>query len=531
MHSAMRRTRPFSLIVNASRASRHGSSASAAARGVSASGRPVRVQRRRGRGEHVAVHGLDRGDAFEQEVDASAARFALVPLVEAAAHALRVAVRVAVALHLGVELGAALRRVGRRPRRPRPTPPHRAARRRRARSRPYRRAGWARPANSARRLASGPASARARASWPPGERGRERRGRRQTPSVSSAARSSVVGNGIEVDALAARPDRRQQVVGARRHEHDDGARRRLLQASSAARSRRRPVARTTSRPRTAAAPCAHPRPGCGALRGSPCRGCRRPCTTRRRARTRRRRDACRAAASRTRAASSPAPIEQRREVDAPRLRPRTRAARRADTRATGARVARRARRALAPARSTSGRHRAQTTMPGQRDGLDRRPDPVGDLVAGAAARRRAASPVPRASVAVRGADRRVEVGARPAPCGRGSAATRPLATSSGRSSTTTRSGSRSPAANALRRSTGSTPSAAADALVRERRRREAVADDHRSRGERGPDHLGDVLRTVGEHQQQLGRARRAPSPRAAAAAGSPRRRACARARA
>ena len=76
--------------------------------GVSASaGRSV-FSARRGRRDHVAVDRLDRGDAFEQEIDAGAARLALVPLVESPAHALRVAVGVAVALHLGVELGQLL---------------------------------------------------------------------------------------------------------------------------------------------------------------------------------------------------------------------------------------------------------------------------------------------------------------------------------------------------------------------------------------------------------------------------------------
>ena len=96
---------PFSLIVNASRASRHASKASAAARGFEHERRLVGVQRRGRRRDHVPVDGFDRGDAFEQQIDARPAQLALVPLVDPAPHALCVAVRVAVPLHLGVELG------------------------------------------------------------------------------------------------------------------------------------------------------------------------------------------------------------------------------------------------------------------------------------------------------------------------------------------------------------------------------------------------------------------------------------------
>ena len=86
---------PFSLIVNASRASRHASSASAAARGCEHERRLVGVQRRARGGDRVPVDGLDRGDAFEQEVDARPAQLALVAFVDAAPHALCVAIRVA----------------------------------------------------------------------------------------------------------------------------------------------------------------------------------------------------------------------------------------------------------------------------------------------------------------------------------------------------------------------------------------------------------------------------------------------------
>ena len=50
-----------------------------------------------------------------------------------------------------------------------------------------------------------------------------------TPSRSSTALHVVVGDRIEVDALAARPDRRQQIVGRAGDEHDDRAIRRLLE--------------------------------------------------------------------------------------------------------------------------------------------------------------------------------------------------------------------------------------------------------------------------------------------------------------
>ncbi len=124
-----------------------------------------------------------------------------------------------------------------------------------------------------------------------------------------------------------------------------------------------------------------------------------------------------------------------------------------------------------------------------------------DLVAACRARRRAASPVPPPARGTPPAPRRGSR-PRPAPSGRASAATRLLATSSGRSSTTTRSGSSSPAANALKRSTASTPSprptpwyASVDGVKRSLTTTVA-------RGERGADDLGDVLRPVREHQQR-----------------------------
>ena len=60
------------------------------------------------------------------------------------------------------------------------------------------------------------------------QRGRGRRDLGGDPSRSSAARERVVGDRIEVDALATRPDRRQEVVGRGGDEHHDRARRRLL---------------------------------------------------------------------------------------------------------------------------------------------------------------------------------------------------------------------------------------------------------------------------------------------------------------
>ena len=184
-----------------------------------------------------------------------------------------------------------------------------------------------------------------------------------------------------------------------------------------------------------------------------------------------------------------------------RLRPRSLAARRAGTRATGVRPRVRARRALAPARSRRWSWRADY-VPSERRAR-RLPRPVPRPRRGCRARRPAASPVPPPA---RGTPRAPRRGTRPrpVPSGPASAATRPFATSSGRSSTTTRSGSRSPAANALKPLDGVDAERAADALVGERRRRVAVADDHRPGGERGADHLGDVLRPVREHQQQLG---------------------------
>ena len=104
----MSRTSPFSLIRNASRASRHASSAAAAARGDSDEARPVLVERRRGIGERVAVHRLERGDAFEQQIDARAPRLALMALLDPAAQRARVAVGVAEPFELGVELAQLL---------------------------------------------------------------------------------------------------------------------------------------------------------------------------------------------------------------------------------------------------------------------------------------------------------------------------------------------------------------------------------------------------------------------------------------
>ena len=96
---------PFSLIANASRASRHASSAAAAARGVDLNRGTIGVQRRRGCRQRVAVHGLDRSDSLQQEVDPRSPGFALLALFDAAAQALRVLRFVAEPLHLLVERG------------------------------------------------------------------------------------------------------------------------------------------------------------------------------------------------------------------------------------------------------------------------------------------------------------------------------------------------------------------------------------------------------------------------------------------
>ena len=149
---------------------------------------------RRGRRQHVAVHRLDRGDAFEQQVDAGSPRFALVALVEPAAHALRVPVGVAVALHLRVELGELGRMTGR-------DLIGRAAHRASSCSAtasavapvPSIRPGAA--ANNARRLASGPAIARARASWPPESPAASAAWAESTPSAASAAASASSATG------------------------------------------------------------------------------------------------------------------------------------------------------------------------------------------------------------------------------------------------------------------------------------------------------------------------------------------------
>ena len=153
---------------------------------------------RRRRRERVAVDRLDRGHAFDQQVDARAARLALVPLVDAPAHALRVAIRVAEPLHLGVErrelFACAARSTGRRglarPRR-------RAPARSRARSRRSRRRARAptrtrRAARRAVRRARGPARA-----------GRPR------------ARASAAASAARCRRVRARPARRRRRSGSK----------------------------------------------------------------------------------------------------------------------------------------------------------------------------------------------------------------------------------------------------------------------------------------------------------------------------
>ena len=147
-------------------------------------------------------------------------------------------------------------------------------------------------------------------------------------------------------------------------------------------------------------------------------------------------------------ASSSAPIEQRRELDAPRPRRPNRAGRRAGTRATGVRVGafERVERALltddvgAHARDATAQARERVRPP---------PTP------GPRPRRGVAVRVDDDPAALRARGRGTRRGRRrgtrrpPAPCGRGRRRRARSATSSGRSSTTTRSGSRPPAANAL----------------------------------------------------------------------------------
>ena len=167
--------------------------------------------------ERVAVHGLDRGHAFEQQVDARAPRLALVALLDPAR---------AAAARRGPRSRAAPS-----PRRTRAAPPRAGSStasaalvdrgvellgdRERGRAgavdpgRRGRERGAHRRERAGERARPGELTARERGA-------RSRRSRRSTPSRSSAACSVVVGDRIEVDALAARTDRRQEIVGARR---------------------------------------------------------------------------------------------------------------------------------------------------------------------------------------------------------------------------------------------------------------------------------------------------------------------------
>ena len=206
----MRRTMPFSLIGNASRASRHASSAAAAARGLQHERRSVGVQRRRRCREHVAVDGLDRGDAFEQQVDARAARLALVALVDAPPHALRVAVGVAVA--------APSRR------RTRPAPPRGGGRRRR----PRRTTAASSSSATASAVAPVPSTRPARRRTTArsvgeraGERARARelaareRGRESRPSADDASRSSAACSVSSATGSKSMRWQRDRIVGSR----------------------------------------------------------------------------------------------------------------------------------------------------------------------------------------------------------------------------------------------------------------------------------------------------------------------------
>ena len=119
------------------------------------------------------------------------------------------------------------RRPRARPRAPRPLRPGAASRsatasfeRLRERLRALRSRTAARPSRRRRRVhervadaRSAPASARARPSWPPARLPRARRGSGGTPSRSSALAQRRLGQRSEVDALAARADRVEQLVG------------------------------------------------------------------------------------------------------------------------------------------------------------------------------------------------------------------------------------------------------------------------------------------------------------------------------
>ena len=87
----------------ASRASRHASSAAAAARDQHHT-RSILVEGRRGIGERVAVDTLDRRDSLDQQVDPRASSLALMTLLDPSAQHPRVAIRVAEPFELGIEL-------------------------------------------------------------------------------------------------------------------------------------------------------------------------------------------------------------------------------------------------------------------------------------------------------------------------------------------------------------------------------------------------------------------------------------------
>ena len=486
MQSAMRRTRPFSLMVNASRASRHASSASAAARGCDARGR--------GRSELSGAAPARRAHRGRRTRSRSRLR--------AAGRSACDALRACAARRGGGACAArrgrssrsapsprrtrrALPRVARRPRRPR-----RVDRgielfgdRERGRARAVD-AGWARPRTAragwrAARRARVPARAgrrraRPRASRPP----------RTTPVGSSAARSVSSANGIEVDALTARPNRRQQVVGTRRDEHDDRARPAAPPSVfSSAFAATRLVARTASRPRRASAPCAHPRPGCGALRGGSCRGRRRP--VRRAAGLELDDVGMHAALHEPHArASSSAPISSAANWRAASSTPEPRGP--TSRYACDGRSA--ARSSASSARSCP---TTSVTSSAQARALRERGSTAAHTRSATSSRRAARVDDPPAPFRGerRGTRRARRRGTRrrPAPCGRASAATHAprRRRRGGRARRRGRVRARRPRTRSAARPC-STPSPRPDTLVRQRRRREAIAHHDRARGERGP---------------------------------------------
>src|SRR5205814_5092066 len=70
--------------------------------------RPVLIERWRGIGERVAVHGLERSNAFEQEIDTRTPHLTLMTLLDPSPQRARVAIGIPEPLELGVELAQLL---------------------------------------------------------------------------------------------------------------------------------------------------------------------------------------------------------------------------------------------------------------------------------------------------------------------------------------------------------------------------------------------------------------------------------------